>query len=340
MVETIELEIDDSMRAMRFDVESRTLALRTVPPVPEIGHDEVLVRVEAAGVCLSDVHIAQGLIKPRHIRTGEVTLGHEVAGTVARIGEGVAGWTVGDRVALQPLVLRSDGPRTLGVDYDGGWAEYVVTPASTLVAIPPTGLAFEEAAIIPMPSPLRGARFAPQAKCERGESVGVWGCGRTRCPCHPTFATGRCCTIVAVDPLLVARDRALALGADAALDPTAADFLAQLKDATRGGRMLDLALDFAGVSAAQQQTLSSLAYGGRIVLVGLSGRPITIENSVDFSVFKHTVRGHFGQDYSDVPPELIDLVSWGSPRSVGLDQRRSTARGSRRRDPPTRREDR
>ena len=74
--------------------------------------------------------------------------------------------------------------------------------------------------------------------------------------------------------------------------------------------MLDLALDFAGVSAAQQQTLSSLAYGGRIVLVGLSGRPITIENSVDFSVFKHTVRGHFGQDYSDVP-ELIDLVSWG-----------------------------
>ncbi|ANQ75910.1 MULTISPECIES: zinc-binding dehydrogenase [Rhodococcus] len=307
MVETIELEIDDSMRAMRFDVESRTLALRTVP-VPEIGHDEVLVRVEAAGVCLSDVHIAQGLIKPRHIRTGEVTLGHEVAGTVARIGEGVAGWTVGDRIALQPLVLRSDGPRTLGVDYDGGWAEYVVTPASTLVAIP-TGLAFEEAAIIPdaVSTPWSAIRTTGQVRA--GESVGVWGVGGLGAHAIQLLRLVGAAPIVAVDPLLVARDRALALGADAALDPTAADFLAQLKDATRG-RMLDLALDFAGVSAAQQQTLSSLAYGGRIVLVGLSGRPITIENSVDFSVFKHTVRGHFGQDYSDVP-ELIDLVSWG-----------------------------
>src|SRR3546814_2279844 len=75
-------------------------------------------------------HIAQGLITPRRILTGEVTLGHEVAGVVARIGEGVTGWTVGDRVVLQPLVWRPDGSRTLGVDYDGGWAEYVVTPAS------------------------------------------------------------------------------------------------------------------------------------------------------------------------------------------------------------------
>lgn len=175
MADTTGSEIGDSMRAMRFDVESKTLALRTVP-VPEAGHGEVLVRVHAAGVCLSDVHIAQGLITPRHILTGEVTLGHEVAGVVARIGEGVTGWTVGDRVVLQPLVWRPDGSRTLGVDYDGGWAEYVVTPASTLVTIP-DDLCFEEAAIIPDAVSTPWSAIRTTGHVRAGESVGVWGVG-------------------------------------------------------------------------------------------------------------------------------------------------------------------
>ncbi|QEX08647.1 zinc-binding dehydrogenase (plasmid) [Rhodococcus erythropolis] len=295
------------MRAMRFDVESKTLALRTVP-VPEAGHGEVLVRVHAAGVCLSDVHIAQGLITPRRILTGEVTLGHEVAGVVARIGEGVTGWTVGDRVVLQPLVWRPDGSRTLGVDYDGGWAEYVVTPASTLVTIP-DDLCFEEAAIIPDAVSTPWSAIRTTGHVRAGESVGVWGVGGLGAHAIQLLRLVGAAPIIAVDPLLAARDRALALGADAALDPTATDFGAKLKNVTHG-RMLDLALDFAGVPAAQEQALGSLAHGGRTVLVGLSGRPITIQNSVDFSVFKHTIRGHFGQDYADIP-ELIDLVSWG-----------------------------
>jgi len=295
------------MRAMRFDVDSKTLALRTVP-VPSIGYGEVLVRVQAAGVCLSDVHIAQGVIKPRHILTGELTLGHEVAGVVTRIGEGVTGWTVGDRVALQPLVWLPDGSRTLGVDYDGGWAEYVATPASTLVAIP-DGLGFEEAAIIPdaVSTPWSAIRTTGQAQA--GESVGVWGVGGLGAHAVQLLRLVGAAPIIAVDPLPAARDRALVLGADAALDPTAADFAAQMKNATRG-RMLDLALDFAGVPASQAQIPNCLAHSGRIVLVGLSGQPITIQNSVDFSVFKQSIRGHFGQDYTDIP-DLVDLVSWG-----------------------------
>jgi len=308
MVSSAAYEIGDSMRAVRLDVETRTLVPKSVP-VPTVRSGEVLVRVEAAGVCLSDVHIAQGLIKPRRIVTGELTLGHEVAGVVARIASDVKGWSLGDRVALQPLIPRPDGAHTLGVDYDGGWAEYVVTPSSTLVSIP-DDLGFEEAAIIPDAVSTPWSAIRTTGRVRAGESAGVWGVGGLGAHAVQLLRLVGAAPIVAVDPLLAARERALALGADAALDPISPDFHEYLVEATRG-RMLDIALDFAGTPAAQEQVLNgSLARRGRVVLVGLSGQPITIANSVDFSVFQHSIRGHFGQDYADVP-ELIDLVSWG-----------------------------
>jgi D-arabinose 1-dehydrogenase-like Zn-dependent alcohol dehydrogenase len=296
------------MRAMRLDVQTKELRLETVP-VPEVGHGEVLVRVEAAGVCLSDVHIAQGIIRLRHTTSGDLTLGHEVAGVVERLGAGVDGWQAGARVAVQPVIWRPDGSsRTLGVDYDGGWAEYVVTPAATLVPLP-DNLSFEQAAIIPDAVSTPWSAIRTTGNVRPGEAVGVWGVGGLGAHAVQLLRLVGAAPIIAVDPLPAARERALTLGADVALDPTVADFAAQVSDVTRG-RKLDVALDFAGVPVSQAQTIASLGHGGRAVLVGMSNQPVTIQNSVDFSVFKQTVLGHFGQDYVDVP-DLIDLVSWG-----------------------------
>jgi D-arabinose 1-dehydrogenase-like Zn-dependent alcohol dehydrogenase len=79
------------------------------------------VRVKAAGVCLSDVHLANGQIKPTYRSGGKVIIGHEVSGIVDATGPDVDGWSGGDRVILYPIIDRADGPRIQGVDYDGGW---------------------------------------------------------------------------------------------------------------------------------------------------------------------------------------------------------------------------
>lgn len=90
----------ERMRAARLHLPSRTLAVEEVDrPVP--GPGEVLVKVEAAGVCLSDVHLVDGTLSPMYLEGDTVTLGHEVAGTVAEPGPDVTGWSPGTRVVLQ-----------------------------------------------------------------------------------------------------------------------------------------------------------------------------------------------------------------------------------------------
>lgn len=295
------------MRAARFDVRTRKLVIRTVPrPQPTSG--QVLVRVGAAGVCLSDVHIIQGLIVPRRIRSGELTLGHEVAGTVVAPGAGVDGWPIGRRVALQPIVARPDGNHTLGVDYDGGWAEYVVTPATTLVPIPDE-ISFEVAAIIPDAVSTPWSAITATAEVRPGEAVGVWGVGGLGAHAVQLARLVGAAPIVAVEPIPAARERALVLGADTALDPSDPEFDGRLEAATEG-RSLDVALDFAGVPASQRQAMASLAPGGRTVLVGMSGAPITIADSTSFSVYQKKILGHFGSRYPDLP-QLIRLVQLG-----------------------------
>ena len=85
--------IPEFMLAGRLNVRTRNFAVTEVP-VPSPGAGEVLIRVRAAGICLSDVHLIQGELSPLFLPGDTVTLGHEAAGTVAALGPGVRGWTV------------------------------------------------------------------------------------------------------------------------------------------------------------------------------------------------------------------------------------------------------
>nr|BFE80348.1 hypothetical protein GCM10020093_029490 [Planobispora longispora] len=109
--------------------------------------------------------------------------------------------------------------------------------------------------------------------------------------------------IIAVDPIGAARERALALGADLALDAAAPDLRDRVLSAT-GGRGLDLAFDMAGVAAVREQAVSCLAAGGRLVLVGLTPAPLTIAQSIPFSYFGQQILGHYGS----APEHVIQLV--------------------------------
>ena len=135
------------MLAARLDVKTLTLSLDDVP-IPEPGRGQVRVKVRAAGVCLSDVHLVDGSVRPLHLRQDKVTLGHEIAGTIDAVGPGVVTYPVGQRVVLQAGEEHAGVLYARGVDYDGGWAEYTLATATTLVPIP-DDLPFEQAAIIP-----------------------------------------------------------------------------------------------------------------------------------------------------------------------------------------------
>jgi propanol-preferring alcohol dehydrogenase len=127
-------------------------------PIPRPGPGEVLVRVRASGLCGTDLHLLSGR-QP----LGELPriLGHELAGEVAELGHGVAGWQVGDRVTAAIDVTcgrcrhcrtgetqRCTAMQRIRFERDGGHAEYVTLPAANLVALP-ADLSYEGAAILP-----------------------------------------------------------------------------------------------------------------------------------------------------------------------------------------------
>ena len=297
-----------TMRAARLNLSTGTLSVEDVDrPVP--GADSVLVKVEAAGVCLSDVHLVRGYFaKPRLLAGDTVTLGHEIAGTVSEVGAGVTAWKPGDRVVLQAGEIRDGQVWTRGVDYDGGWAEYTLARQDTLVALPDS-IPFEQGAIIPDAVSTPWGAITATAKVGPAQSVGVWGIGGLGAHAVQLLRAVGACPIVAVDPSPAARERALAFGADVALDSADPDLRAAIRAVT-GGAGLEYAFDFAGVTPVRDQALRQLAPGGKLVLVGLSGQPITIENSTRFQSAQHQLLGHYGSPEESVA-QLIRLEAGG-----------------------------
>jgi D-arabinose 1-dehydrogenase-like Zn-dependent alcohol dehydrogenase len=291
------------MLAARLHLPTRELRLEDVP-VPEPGRGQVRIRVQAAGVCLSDVHLVDGTLSPLFLDGDTVTLGHEVAGVVDAVGAEVPQWSAGQRVLLQAGERRADGAvLTRGVDYDGGWAEYALATAGTLVAIP-DDLPVDQAAIIPDAVSTPWAAITATAGVRAAQPVGVWGAGGLGVHGVQLLRMIGAAPIVAVDPLPAARERALAFGADVALDPADPDLRARVLAETGG---LAVAFDFAGVPAVREQAVTCLAPRGRLVLVGLADAPLTITHGTHFTYLQQQVLGHYGSEPEHVE-ELVALT--------------------------------
>ncbi|MEU4781493.1 zinc-binding dehydrogenase [Micromonospora sp. NPDC023633] len=296
------------MLAGRLHLTERALRMESVP-VPEPQAGQVRIRVEAAGVCLSDVHLIDGTLTPLYLPGDVVTLGHEVAGVVDAFGDDVEGWQPGQRVLLQAGERDRRGTvLTRGVDYDGGWAEYVVASADTVVPIP-DDLPFEQACIIPDAVSTPWAAVTDTARTRPGEAVGVWGVGGLGAHAVQLLRLVGAAPVIAVEPLAAARDRAAALGADAVLDPADTAFRDAVLELT-GGRGLDVAFDFAGVTAVREQALTVLGRRGRLVLAGIANQPVTIASDSPFNYFQQAVLGHYGSEAEHVE-QLVSLARQG-----------------------------
>ncbi|MFF9065512.1 zinc-binding dehydrogenase [Streptomyces sp. NPDC014891] len=314
----------NTMLAGRLRLDTRTFAVEEVPmPVP--GPGEVLVEVRAAGVCLSDIHLIDGSLSPFYPvdavkDSGVITPGHEVAGVVHTIGPDVKGdWTPGRRVVLQAGQACGEcadclrhalcrQPRTRGVDYDGGWAQYALAREDTLLPIP-DHLPFDQAAIIPDAVSTPYAAIVDTGAVRPAQAVGIWGAGGLGAHGIRLARLVGAAPVIAVDPLPSARERALLFGADHALDPMAGDFAEAVREAT-AGRGIDVAFDFAGVGAARTQATAALGPNGVLVLAGLTPEPLTVADSIDFCFNVRQIRGHYGSEPEHVE-QLVGLVAAG-----------------------------
>jgi L-iditol 2-dehydrogenase len=248
-------------------------------PEPRIGPGDVLVRVRACGICGSDVH---GMDGSSGRRIPPVIMGHEASGAIAEVGAAVSVWKPGDRVAFDSMISCGecwhcrrgeinlcDARRVLGVsceEYrrDGAFAEYVVVPARILCRIP-EGVDFPEAA---MAEPLSVAVHAVRlAQPGVGESAVVVGAGMIGLLLVQVLRASGCAPVISLDLDAGRRGRALAVGADIALDPRGPELPRAVLDRTEG-RGADMAFEAVGVSAAVQSATAAVRKGGRVVLVG------------------------------------------------------------------------
>ncbi len=305
------------MRAARFDAATRELTLTDVP-VPALQPHEALVRVQACGVCLSDVHLIDGSL-PGPLPV--VTPGHEPAGVIERIGDSVPFWQPGQRVVMaagRPCLTcsacaggRPDACRAIeimGFSYDGAWAEFVVAPYAALTLVPDS-VPIEQAAILADAVSTPYAALLERATVRPAESVGVWGVGGLGIHAVKLARLLGAAPIVALDPREPARERALRAGADVAIDPSSADAVQQVRAVT-GGDGLDVALDVVGSPAVLQQGEQCLAAGGRLVMVGMSFEPTTLGPGVFFSLQSQTLLGHLGYSKQHLD-QLVRLVELG-----------------------------
>ncbi len=289
------------MKAGRIHVPTRKFEVKEIP-TPTPSDDEVRIKVGAAGVCLSDVHFLDGTLSPGYLKGDEVTLGHEVAGTIDALGPSVQGFNVGDRV----LVIAGERNEnnqitTLGFDYDGGYAEYVITKPSLLVKLP-DDLPFEQAAIIPDAVSTPWAAISSTAKIQAGETAAVFGVGGLGIHAVQLLKVIGCSKVIAIDPRAEAREKALEIGADFAFDPS--------DEELKKHRGLNAAFDFAGVTPVRKQALSLLGEQGRLIIVGIANEPITIPNDMAFTYMRTQILGHYGSEAHHTK-ELVEFAKQG-----------------------------
>ncbi len=255
----------------------RAFEVRDVP-LPAPGPSEVLVRVRNCGICGSDLHFYRGDFPAMP----NLIMGHEIAGEVAEVGEGVTSVTAGDRVAVEPLLVcnhcgycRSGDyqlcpeRKLLGTFAPGGFAEYVCVPASTLYRLPGT-LPFDAGALVePIAVCVHGLRLV---RFEGGERVLVLGAGTIGLA---TILTAR--ALGASDVAITARHphqkaAAEALGARV-FD---AGDAASLSQAT-GAAPPDIVVETVGGRANTfEQAIQLVRAGGRVSLLGLFTGPVSL----------------------------------------------------------------
>lgn len=269
------------MKAVRFTGIKRPLELQEVP-LPKIYEREILVKVKAAGICHSDAHYRAG-ISP--VSYAPLTFGHEVAGVVEKIGSQVTGVSIGDRVCLHYLITCGDcyycstgneqfcpNGKMLGHHTDGGYAEYIAVPARNAVPLP-AEIPFEQGATL-MCASATAYHALLKGRMKPGDTVAVFGAGGLGQSAIQLAKAFGAVQVYAVD----IHEEKLALASQYGAVPIngkISDAVKEIKARTHS-RGVDVAVEMIGLPETQKQALQSAGPLGRVVLVGLSDKNLSV----------------------------------------------------------------
>ena len=310
------------MRAAVLD-ESGELTVRNDWPEPEPRPGEVLVALEKVGICGSDVHFV--IDKSSKTSYAPIVLGHEPYGRIAGLGEGVTGVSVGDRVAILPLITCMECDRCkagktrlckqrlcIGADAEGCWADFTTVPARNVVPVPDS-LSDTLAAVATDSVATSHHSTATQGQVGPGKRVAVWGTGGLGLSAVGIAKALGAEKVIAVDPREEARDWALETGADEAYEPEEGF----TKITESGG--VDVALEFVGRAETVEKAVRSLDDGGRAVITGVGFEPANAGRIMTFVLRERELVGSYGHEPSDVR-RSIELLASGElvlPKVVG-----------------------
>jgi threonine 3-dehydrogenase len=280
-----------TMRALVKETAAPGAALREVP-VPEPGPGELLVRVLAASVCGTDVHIERwDPWAQENFGPPPMVFGHEMAGLVVAHGSGTGRVKLGELVAAETHLVDwtcyqcrtgranvCQHLRILGVHAAGSFAQYAVIPETN--AWVSEGLAPEVAAL---QEPMGNAVHAAFVEEIAGQSVAVLGCGPIGLMAVAIARLAGARRVFATDINPERLAIASAMGADEVIDARE-DVAARLRAHT-GGDGVDVVLEMSGAESALHQGLAALTNGGRISLLGTHARPATLDLSEEV-IFK------------------------------------------------------
>lgn len=288
-------------------------------PVPRVGPGELLLRVEASGICGSDV------MEWYRVARAPLVLGHEVAGTVAEVGEGVARFAEGERVVVTHHVPCNachyclSGHHTVcdtlrETSFDpGGFSEYLRVPAINVdrgVFTMPEQVSFAEASFAePLACVLRGQQ---RANLQPGQSVLVLGSGLAgllHINLARTLGAGR---IVATDVVDYRLEAAKQFGADAAILATE-DVPARLRG-VNNGRLADLVIVSTGAPPALSQALESVERGGTVLFFAPTEPGVSVPVSINDVFFRNDVT--LTTTYAGAPANLASALELIGAKSV------------------------
>lgn len=286
------------MQSFRFSGPDAPFQLETVP-IPEPGPGQALIAVKAAGLCHTDAHYIDGH-GIEMLPSLPMTLGHEVAGTVVKLGSEPSPVRVGDRVAIALAahpVEKATRATTIGLGYDGGYSEFAIGYYEHLVEIP-DDVTYPQAAVATDSISTAYHATVVTGEVKPGTTVGVIGLG------------GLGLNAVAISVLQGAKvygvdiDEAKYYEVESLGAVACSSTLSSFSDV-----VFDVILDFVGSTATISSALLAVKKGGTVVMVGLDGGNVAIP-SILMVTKSISLTGSFGSAKEELV-EVLKLIALG-----------------------------
>ncbi|MEV8546906.1 zinc-binding dehydrogenase [Streptomyces sp. NPDC051572] len=271
------------MKAWQFTNTHEPLVLSEVPE-PTVGPGTVVIDIKAAGLCHSDVGLLEDEGWLPMLGKLPITPGHEIAGVISEIGEGVEGWKVGDRVGVCPTVEGASSP---GYTHDGGYSFKCSADAKSLVAVPDS-LSFEAAAAGTDAGMTSYHAVVTAGGVKQGDRIGIVGLGGLG-QIGARIAVLRGCEVYVAEP----NEQVWPLGEEIGVTKIVSDVTGFADES------LDVIVDFAGFGTTTAGAVEAVRHGGRVVQVGLGRMDATINISA-LVTHRVTLIGSLGGTIDDI----------------------------------------